>query len=133
SDDAPEWLAWQHALRFVMEKEGQDAVQAFVSLPTTSPLRAPEDVDRCIDLLLGTDADLVITVTPSARNPSFNMVRFHDDGLVGLVVPPAGEIHGRQAAPQVFDMTTVAYAARPAFVLRAKSMWEGRIRAVVLP
>ena len=54
-------------------------------------------------------------------------------GLVGLVVPPAGEIHGRQAAPQVFDMTTVAYAARPAFVLRAKSMWEGRIRAVVVP
>src|SRR5207249_2403317 len=70
-DDAPESLAWQHALRFLLDKEGPDAVQAFVSLPTTAPLRRPEDVDACVDLLLSTDADVVMTVTPSARNPYF--------------------------------------------------------------
>src|SRR5262249_7034167 len=104
-----------------------------VSLPTTSPLRSPQDVDACVELLLSSDADAVITVTPSARNPYFNMVRLLENGQAQVVIPPSGELHGRQAAPAVFDITTVAYAARPAFVLRAKSLWEGKVRAVVVP
>jgi N-acylneuraminate cytidylyltransferase len=133
TDTAPEWLAWQHALRFVQEHEGQDAVRAFVSLPPTSPLRAPEDVDACVELLLSTGADVVLSVTPSARNPFFNMVQFDAEGAVRLVATIGGEVHGRQAAPKVFDITTVAYAARPEFVLRAKSLWDGKVRAVMVP
>src|SRR5213075_129536 len=90
-------------------------------------------IDACVDLLLSSDADMVITVTPSARNPYFNMVRLLEDGQARLVILPGGELHGRQAAPTVFDITTVAYAARPAFVLRARSLWDGKVRAVVVP
>ena len=35
--------------------------------------------------------------------------------------------------PPVFDITSVAYAERPKFILEAKSMFEGRVRAVVVP
>jgi len=33
----------------------------------------------------------------------------------------------------VYDVTTVAYAARPDFVLGAKSIFDGKVKAVVVP
>ena len=128
-DDSPEWMAWQHALRAV-DVPGLDV---FVSLPPTAPLRNAEDVDCCIQALLNSDADIVVTVTPAARNPYFNMVVMDPAGCARLVIPPEKALQNRQNAPPVFDMTTVAYAARPAFVLRASSLFEGKVRAVVVP
>jgi N-acylneuraminate cytidylyltransferase len=90
-------------------------------------------VDACIQTLLESDADLVITVKPAERNPYFNMVMLNVEGYARLVIPPEGKIHRRQDAPRVYDMTTVAYAARPDFVLNASSMFEGKVKAVVVP
>lgn len=88
TDAANEWLAWQHALGFVLQREGQGSVKAFVSVPATAPLRIPADVDACVELLQSSDADLVFVVTPSHRNPYFNMIHFDEQGLVRLVAPP---------------------------------------------
>ena len=130
-DDAPEWLAWQHAIRELQKKPGK--LDAFVSVPPTAPLRAVEDVDACIEKLLSTDADIVITATEARRNPYFNMITISPAGDAGIVIPPREPIHRRQSAPDVFDMCTVAYAARPEFVCRAKTVFEGRVKAVVVP
>ena len=132
-DDAPEWLSWQHAIRTVQAQEPALRVGCFVSVPATSPLRAVEDVDACIRLLQASDADLVVTVTPAGRSPYFNMVTLDGDGWARLVMPSAPALARRQDAPPVYDMTTVAYAARPEFVLRAASWREGRVKAVVVP
>ena len=72
-------------------------------------------------------------VTPSARSPHFNMVTLAEGGRARLVIPPSDSIHRRQDAPPVYDITTVAYAARADFVLRAGGMFEGNVRAVVVP
>jgi N-acylneuraminate cytidylyltransferase len=82
--------------------------------------------------LLSNDADIIITITPAARNPYFNMVMF-DGNYVRLVTPPERTIYRAQDAPPVFDMTTVAYAARRDFVLRAAGIFEGKVGAVVVP
>ncbi len=132
-DDAPEWLSWQHAIRSTQEREPALRLGCFVSVPATSPLRAVEDVDACIRLLQTSDADLVITVTPASRSPYFNMVTMDSDGGARLVVPSAQAFERRQDTPPVYDMTTVAYAARPEFVLRASSWRDGRVKAVVVP
>ena len=108
-------------------------MDVFVCVPPTSPLRAVEDVDACIRLLWKSDADLVVTVKPADRSPYFNMVVLDGDGCARLVIPPDQPIYQRQSVPQVYDMTTVAYAARPAFVLSARSMFEGKVKAVVVP
>ena len=73
-DDSPEWLAWQHAVRTLQEVDGPDALELFVCIPATAPLRAVEDVDRCIDALLTGDADLALTVVEAAHNPCYSMV-----------------------------------------------------------
>lgn len=128
-DDTPEWLAWQHALRTIDEPR----MDAFVALPPTSPLRGIEDVQACIRALLDSDADSVITVTLAQRNPYFNMVALDRDNFARLVIPAERAVARRQDAPLVYDMTTVAYAARPQFVLKAKSIFEGRFKAVIVP
>ena len=63
----------------------------------------------------------------------------------GLAVAPPrgpyGDISGlkiikprdRQDAPSVFDMTTVAYAARAGYVVSAEGLFDGKVRAVVVP
>ena len=132
-DNSSEWLAWQHAIRTLETTKGEPNMDAFVSIPPTSPLRAVEDVDACIRTLLESDVDVVITVKPAERNPYFNMVMLDEEGYARLVIPADQPVHRRQAAPLVYDMTTVAYAARPEFVLKADSIFEGTVKAVVVP
>lgn len=131
-DDAPERLAWRHALKFLQETEGR-MPDVFVSVPTTSPLRKPQDVDACVQMLLDSDADIVITVTPAARSPYFNMVTLHDGEARLVIEPSQGTMHHRQDVPPVFDMTTVAYAARPRHIMEKDSIFGGKVGAVQVP
>lgn len=132
-DDTPEWLAWQHAVQTLRAIGALSPAQAFISLPPTAPLRAAEDVDRCLVALAEKDTDIVVTVRPAERNPYFNMVTLDGSGYAHLVVQPREPVPRRQSAPIVYDLTTVAYAAWPEFVLRAQSMFDGRVRVVVVP
>jgi len=132
-DNSAEWAAWQHAIRTLQAVPDARTIDVFVSIPPTSPLRALDDVDRCINKVLETDADIVITVKPADRSPWFNMVVLNREDNAELVIRPNGVIHHRQSAPEVFDVTTVAYAARPEFILRAHSLFEGRVKAVLVP
>lgn len=131
-DDSPEWLAWRHALNYLLDTNGA-LPEAMVSLPATAPLRLPFDIENCLDEYEKGDVDMVITVTDSHRSPYFNMVKSNVDGTVGLVIPPQSAIARRQDAPAVYDMTTVAYVARPEFVMTRNATFEGRVRAVHVP
>ena len=131
-DDSPEWLAWRHALNYLLEMEGK-LPDVMVSVPTTAPLRLPLDIKNCLDEYEKGDTDIVITVTDAHRSPYFNMVKTHDDGTVGLVIPPQSAVIRRQDAPTIFDMTTVAYVARPEFVLTKNGVFEGRVRYAHVP
>jgi CMP-N-acetylneuraminic acid synthetase len=129
SDAAPEWLAWQHAINFVIHSVG--SFDRFLSLPATAPLRKPKDVENCLNALQE-GIDMVITMTPSQRSPWFNMVTADSDGRVGLVAGD-GDIKRRQDSQACFDMTTVAYVSRPEFILKASSMWDGSVVGVEVP
>jgi len=131
-DDSPEWLAWRHALNYLQESEGA-LPDAMVSVPVTAPLRIPEDIERCLDDFARGGADVVVTVSEAHRSPYFNMVKLNVDGSVSLVIPPAKNVARRQDVPAVFDMATVAYVARPQFVLTRNALFEGRVRAITVP
>lgn len=132
SDTASEWLAWRHAVEWVQSKIGPFDV--FVSLPTTSPFRSVEDVEACITLLRDDPAaDAVATVKKADRSPWFNMVTIGPDGAARLVNQPEQGVTRRQDAPTVYDMTTVAYAARPEFILTKAGLFDGRLRVVEVP
>lgn len=129
TDTAAEWLAWQHAIN-ELSKNGDD-FDIFLSLPATAPLRNYADVNFCIDVFRKTDCDAVITVREAERSPYFNMVKRNSDGSVQLAVE--GNFHRRQDTPVLYDMTTVAYVVSKDFILSASHIFDGNVRAVMIP
>lgn len=131
-DTASEWDAWRHALRTLREFEGEFP-DPFISIPTTAPLRLPEDIEACINAYREGDADIVLTITKAHRNPWFNMVTLNSDGTVEPVNKVDEAFVRRQDAPEVHDITTVVYVADPNFVMEKKGIFSGKVKAVSVP
>ncbi len=132
SDDAPERLAWRHAVNWVSESN-LPKMDIMVSLSPTSPLRTADEVDQGIRQFLKGGADTVVAVSRSNRHPSFNVVHFEHDGMVRLVNPPPRPGARRQDFPPVFDISTAFYITTPSFVLDSDSYWAGRVGAIEIP
>ena len=128
-DNAPEFLSWKHAVNTLIN-EGV-YFDKFISLPPTSPLRSLKDTEICLEKL-NSKNEIVITVTPSQRNPWFNMVKLDTESFASRLI--AGEtISRRQDAPKSFDITTVAYTTTTDFILNFSSIWEGNVKGVIIP
>ena len=108
TDDAPEWLAWQHAVSFVRENMGD--FSRFISLPTTAPCRSHEDVSGAIEKLED-HIDVVVTATKSHHHPCFNMLKSDENGYSKFIDSEVG-VSRRQDVAQALNMTTVAYVSR---------------------
>jgi N-acylneuraminate cytidylyltransferase len=133
TDFAPEWLSWQHAIKFLQTQEPGFILSPVISLPTTAPLRHVSDIEKCLDFYQNNQLDAVITVSPARRSPYFNMVRNGKDGYAEIVIKPPADIYRRQDAPEIYDIATVAYIADAAYILRSKSLLEGRVGMVNIP
>jgi len=130
-DESPEWLAWRHAINWVIERHGD--FDKFVSLPATSPLRSIDDIRTALNKLDEQKADICIAVTPANRSPYFNMVKHANTGHLELVNKPEKEIARRQDAPKVFDITTVVYVASPEFILNNYGLFSGKVTSIEVP
>ena len=131
-DDSSEWLVWQHALK-TLEQEESFRADYLIVLPPTSPFRSDQDIERGIESIQDPDTDIVISVTPSCRNPYFNMVELDPSGFADICKMAEKKISRRQDAPRVYDMTTVLYVAKTEFVLQANSIFDGRVKALMIP
>ncbi len=129
TNEASEWKAWQHAI-IEMRTIG-DKIDTFLSIPTTSPLRNVQDIDNCLDKYEKENADIVITVKRSDRSPYFNMVSLDEESRAHLVIN--SNHYRRQDAPEVFDVTTVAYAANADFILNASGIFDGNVKTSIVP
>lgn len=132
SDTASELDSWRHAIKEMARIDGV-CPEIIISLPATSPLRIPNDIDRALDRYNKGDVDVVIGITPAHRNPYFNMVNFDNNGHVHIVGNQFGEVKRRQDAPEVFDITTVVYVANSQYILNCESLFEGSVGAVQIP
>ncbi len=131
-DDSPEWLVWRHALRYLAEHD-QEQLDGLVVVPATAPLRKSQDIENCLDEYEKGEVDVVVTYSDAHRSPYFNMVVNDQEGYCSLAVSPKKNISRRQDAPVVYDMSTVAYVARPQFVNEYNALFEGRVRGVYVP
>lgn len=129
TDESPEWDSWQHAIETLFAQG--ISFDVFVSVPPTAPLRAVSDVNRAIQKL-NDDVDAVVTMTNPVGIPGFNLVKPGLGGTLSLV-PGTNLVSRRQDSPKYYAMTTVAYVSRPGFVLGNSSIWDGRVRGVLVP
>ena len=99
TDDSPEWLSWQHAIKYVQKSHGD--FDCFLSLPTTAPLRSIAMLKTV--LILTNGIDICITMTPARPSPWFNMVTQDQSGLVNLVSGD-GNVACRQGSIACYDV-----------------------------
>ena len=128
-DDSSEWLAWRHAIKYV--ESFDEKFDRFLSLPTTSPLRIKEDIERCL-IALKKDVDLVLAIAKSNKSPWFNMVTRDDSSKLKLIFKES-RVNIRQETPPCFDITTIAYVSRPDYIMKSNSMWDGIVHGVEIP
>ena len=128
-DDTPEWMAWLHAIEY-LENKGE-YFDCFLSLPTTSPLRNKSDVVKCINLF-NDQTDIVVTMSNASRNPYFNMVS-EKNGYIMLLAKDKKKHTRRQDMKNVYDMRTVAYVTSPDFIKNNNTIFDGRVKSVLIP
>lgn len=131
-DTSREWDAWCHMIRYL--KEIGDDPRYLMAVPCVAPLRTVDDLNKCVELASSSDADVVMAVSDAHKNPWFNMVTIDEETKrVNLVNEPSQRIYNRQAAPPVYDVSTVAFIVKCDFLLSSNSIYDGVTRAVVLP
>ena len=131
SDTSPEWLSWQHAISWVEDRYGE--FDTFVSLPTTSPLRRVEDINKAIAMKDEGKADTIIGISESKNNPYFNMVKFDSDDNLTIISSLDKKITRRQDQPKVFNITTVVYATSPLFIKNNNGIFDGKVNGIIIP
>lgn len=132
TDSAPEMLAWRHAVEYYLSLGAVGPKDVLVSVPPTAPLRRPEHIAAVVAECEAGAWAVVVTMTEAYRNPYFNMVTQAPDGSVRIVIQPSEPIHRRQEAPVVYDLATVAYAARVDYILRHEALLVGPVGAVLV-
>lgn len=132
TDTSPEWLSWQHALKYLEDSTGS-LPEVMLSIPATAPLRLPIDIENCLNAYEKGNTDIVITVTDAHRNPYFNMVKLDSDGIATVVNSTSPLIARRQDAPPVYDMTTICYVANSKFVMSQQGIFDGKVKSVYVP
>jgi len=131
TDAAPKWGVWQHALAASQALVGP--VSAFLDLDCTSPLRLPEDIDGALSLYQIEHPDMVMSVCEARKNPYFNMVEVDSTGRLQVSKPLPGGVWARQNAPVVYEHVGLVYVVDPAYLRRAKTIYEGRVIPYVIP
>lgn len=129
-DKSDEWLAWKHLCNFL--KTINDLPDILISLPTTSPLRKRIDIENALKKFIkNKKSDILITARESIRNPYFNMIKLKSNGFAKIVINK--NIKNRQQAPEVLDVTTLAYVTTPNYILKNKSMFDGNVDVLKVP
>jgi CMP-N,N'-diacetyllegionaminic acid synthase len=121
-DDTPTLPVVLHAVRW-LESSGE-RYDAVCVLQPTHPLRRPEHIDACIELLVRSGADAVVTVlrVPPEYNPHW--VYFVDDvGHLHLALGAREPISRRQLLPAAFHREGSVYVTRRDVLLSQQSMY----------
>ncbi|MGB4114924.1 MAG: acylneuraminate cytidylyltransferase family protein [Polaromonas sp.] len=131
-DSTPEIMAWRHAIDSFPALFTGSRAQPFISLPATSPLRAPEDVDAALARFHSHPCDVLFGISPAHRNPYLNMVTIDECGLIKIAVSGSAAVR-RQDVPEMYDVTTCVYVGDAAYLQSCTRLMQGRVGYVIIP
>ncbi len=123
TDTSPTELALIHVVETLKNNEGYEA-DVVVTLEPTSPLRTHELIDKCIETLLGTDADSVISVTETRE--CFGRIV---DGKFDYLIKD--QRRRRQDREPMYKESSTVYVTKTDTLLKRKSVIGERLYAVV--
>ena len=132
-DDTPEINVWKHITKFY-EKKFQFKYDAICSISVTSPLRAPTDIDKCVQKFKkNKNLDLVVVVTKAKKNPYFNILEKNNNNELKVSKKTKKKIFRRQDVPEVYDLTTIAFVIKRDFLMKSEDIKSGKIGYIIVP
>jgi len=132
SEDVASELVTQHAVRYLENEEGY-GVEVAVTMQPTTPFIRPADIDGCVDLLLGSDADSTWTGREIRDRPEW-MFSIDENGyaksLLGTEI--VGDAGVSQNLPGLYVPNGGAYATRRDVLLGQGSIFGRRSKIWVM-
>lgn len=108
SDFSAKLPAIKHAFK-LSEKYFHKKFDCIVDLDATSPLRNIEDIRQSIKVFKSLKCQNLISVSPSKKNPYFNMVEKKKTKKFEIVKKFKRKLDRRQDAPKVYDVNASIY------------------------
>ncbi len=131
TDTAPKLPVIRHAFLEAEKYYGHE-FEILVDLDATSPLRSVEDIKNSYEQFSAEGADILITGSPSRKNPYFNMVEI-TDGRVRKVKELQSPPARRQDAPEVYDMNASIYIWKRKALLECETLFTDKTSLYVMP
>ena len=136
--NSPEIYSWRHAVEF-LDKKLNIKPDYIVSIPTTCPLRKVSDIDECIEKAIKNNFDIVFAITPSTRNPYFNLLE-EKRGKLNILSKTGlswnfkkKTFYRRQDTPNCFDLTTACYVFKPSYIKKTLDLFSGKVGFEKIP
>lgn len=131
-DLTPSWPVVQHAVNEMERITGQP-YDIVMLLQPTSPLRTSEDIDACIQMLIDTGADSVVSVVEAPHHP-FRMKRVVGDNiLINYIDQGFEDMRPRQALPPVYVRSGDIYVSWRKVVMEQDTVVGRDCRAYFIP
>lgn len=130
-DDTPSLPVLRHTVS-LLEEQGE-TYDAICLLEPTSPMRLPEDVDACIDRLVESGADAVMTVlpVPVQYNPHW-VYLMAEDGALRVSTGDPEPVPRRQELPPAFNRDGMVYVTRRNVLMEQNSLYGRRTLGIVI-
>jgi CMP-N,N'-diacetyllegionaminic acid synthase len=126
ADDTPTLPVLQHAVTF-LEDRGRKYDSVCVLQPT-SPLRRPEHIDGCVNLLFTSEAEAVMTVLPVPHQYNPHWVYFSDQsGALRISTGDNEPIARRQELPTAFHREGSVYVVRRDVLMKRNSLYGDKL------
>jgi CMP-N-acetylneuraminic acid synthetase len=130
-DKTPTLPVVQQALKWLLENNQQ--FDAVCLLQPTNPFRRTEDIDNCIELMIETGADSVVTVLPVPQHYNPHWVYFKDENnQLRLTTGESEPIPRRQDLPQAFHREGSVYVTRTEIVLDKNSLYGNKVVSYIM-
>lgn len=92
------------------EKKRKKLYKYILDLDVTSPLRTLEDLTKAFNILRKNKLALnIVSVSPSRRNPYFNMVELKNKSKFIKLIKSSKNFLTRQSAPKVYELNASFY------------------------
>jgi CMP-N,N'-diacetyllegionaminic acid synthase len=121
----------RHAVHWI-ENLNSIKYDIIVDLGVATPLKSVDDIELAIKMLVDEKASNIISVTPSSRNPYYNMVE-EINGKISIVKTPKTKLTDRRDAPKVYDMNDGVYVWWYNVLFSNNSKFNDRTRLYIMP
>jgi len=123
TDTAPTELALIHVIRYLKERDGYNA-DIVVTLEPTSPLRTNTLIDQCIEKLMHSDADTVISVVRTS-----SLIGSVCDGKFDYLIK--NQPIRRQEREPIFRESSAVYVTKKDTLIKQNSVLGKNLYVVV--